>query len=134
MQISVFTSLVLALAALSAPTAIARVVVDGPNQACGTSTIHPANGSSSSGFSNVSPGASETKARENLRRKLGIQSGVICSICEDDGIQCGRTAMEFGTISTTPGAWDPILVGWVSTATYTGSYFVTCAVCPEVEV
>jgi hypothetical protein len=131
MKHSILAALALALMAGNTTSASAMLVPDvQPNQECATSSIHTATNESADGFSQLSGSQARTFAKANLKTQLGAVSGVVCYICEDGGLQCTRSADVFGTITTTTPVWDPVRVGWRSTASYTGSYFVTCKVCP----
>jgi len=82
-------------------------------------------------------GFATDKAEANLKGKLGRQSGVVCAICDDSGLQCALS-VEFG--EGTPSS-DPTFLpgetqqesGWKVTAGWTGEYTVNCATCPSPE-
>jgi hypothetical protein len=69
----------------------------------------------------------------DLKGKLGRQSGIVCGICPDTGLQCPRSAEPQGSIGTNstfiiegPDTWEQ---GYETYAFYNGLYDVSCAEC-----
>lgn len=72
-------------------------------------------------------------ARRRIIRKLGRESGVVCSICED-GIQCQRNisvteSFSFESEQISCVIDGEVITGYEVFGTYVGAYMVTCDSC-----
>lgn len=107
-----------------------------PNQACGSSSLHTTTGESaeaSSCFGSDPCVWATSDAKTKLLKKLGRASGVVCKICPD-GIQCGRSVtLGASGYSISCNTYQQNGQNCCKcTASFTGSYTVSCAACPTV--
>lgn len=105
------------------------------DQACGTSSNHtvdsdPVGGVQGTGSDHVKFFA-ETEAEDDLKAKLGVESGVVCAICNGTGLQCERSVELGEGEMRVIYIWDETTETWTCKKFWLpgSEYTVNCASC-----